>query len=91
MASSQVSREQAINLCSQSIRRMLDSYQKHSNPKWPSLIRKRIRLKKRLRVSGKQYFTRQELGLIDPVELMQHIASVSALIVRTNRFTHGQV
>ncbi len=65
---------------------MMESYQRFHNPKWPVLIRKRLKLRQWIETCGKDDFTRDELGLADVVWLMRQIGGVGALIPRTNRF-----
>ncbi|WP_257265395.1 hypothetical protein [Endozoicomonas sp. ONNA2] len=81
-----VSKKQAIRLCNQSIRRMLNSYRHGKNTNYPALIRKRIHLRRWINESGRTEFTREELGLAKPGWLLQQIGAVSALIPKTNRY-----
>lgn len=81
-----IPKKKAITLCNQSIRRMLDHYQRNKNPHWRALIQKRIRLRRWIKQSGRPAFTRKELGLSEPGWLLQQIGAISALIQKTNRY-----
>ncbi len=82
-----VPKERAIELCNKSIRRMLDNYRQYHNPRYPALIRKRFKLRNWLQHCNQSHFTREELGLITNGWLIGQIGAVSAMIVKTNRFT----
>jgi len=82
-----IPKKRAIELCNQSIRRMLDNYRRYHNPKYPPLIRKRLQLQQRLKRCNQTHFTCEELGLVPPGWLIGQIGAVAGLIVRTNRFT----
>ena len=84
-----IPREKALHICNRSIRRMLDDYRQRPRPYWPRFIRKRLATRRMITASGDSHFTCEELGLAEPGWLPQQIGALSALIVKTNRFTHG--
>lgn len=81
-----IPRDRAVELCSQSIRRMMHNYLRYHNSKYPPLIRKRLQLRQRLKYCNQTHFSRDELGLVTPSWLLCKIGAVAWLIVKTNRF-----